>query len=143
MDHKTNDVTYTFEILGGLGEKSYVPVVVFVVRDEATAKRASMMSSDEGSAPAGPKKKISVDMSLCIITPRPDLVTAVSQTPATSFGSAVELCVTKEEKQVPAAFHLHTRSYIWHLFLHYAETPSLTPSSFVPSDCPIYGVFQV
>jgi len=142
MDHSTKDVTYTFEILGGLGEKPYVPVVVFVVRDEATAKRASMMS-DDGSAPAGPKKKISVDMSLCIITPRPDLVTSVSQTATTSFGSAVELCVTKEEKQVPAAFHSHTRSHISTCFFHYAETPSLTASSFVPSDCPIYGVFQV
>ena len=148
MDYKTNDPTYTFEILGGLGEKPYAPVVEFLVRDDSAGENSRRASfRDEVSAPAVPKKKINVDMSLCTIIPRPDLVTSVSQTPTTGFGSAVELCVTKEEKQVRANFvymcaSLHKSSFFGiRSFL--ASSPSLTPSLFCSTDCPIFVVFQI
>ena len=94
VDSKTPDVvhivdpTYSFEVLGGIGQKSYIPVVVF-------------HGASCGLAPARLASRVSLDMSTCVLALRPDLVAAVSLTPPTTgCQSALELCNVTGGKQV-------------------------------------------
>jgi hypothetical protein len=89
------DPKYTFDVHGGIGQKPYVPSVTFIGDSCAFLLGAI--------APAVLASRISLDMSTCIVTPRPDLVAAVSLTPPTiGCQSALELCDLKGDKQVLA-----------------------------------------
>jgi hypothetical protein len=86
---------YTFEILGGIGLKSYMPCVSFLLHDHARA-------------PASPATRMCVDMLSSVLTLRPDLVPSAAQA-AASAGccSALELCGTMQQQEVPPC---HTRN---------------------------------
>ncbi len=86
------DPTYTFEIHGGIGQKSYVPIVVFCCEGVALERLPAAAGADS----------ISLDLSTCILTPRPDVVASVALTPPTTgCQSALELCGVEGDKQVP------------------------------------------
>jgi hypothetical protein len=80
---------YAFEIFGGIGQKSYTPSVTFLVTADAAAAAAVAT-------------RLTVDMTSCTLTLRPDLLAPNTLHPhATACQSALELCgVVAEQRQV-------------------------------------------